>query len=194
MKLTSVIISVILASSTFGYGLASAQQVGPGGSTPCTASYPCAKICGDHPCAPGEVYTPGGQITNTTKAGTTKSSGTPSMQTQLNVSANATVSKTGNGTAMQTMTKPANGTTSYGNQTMSSVNSTVNSMKGTIPSIQSVPTIRSPVKQVSSGIAPADVKCSSGYQLVLNKFDSRPACVTADVMAKLIARGWAASS
>jgi len=165
MKLTPVIISVILASSALGYGFASAQ-------TPCSASYPCTKICGDHPCAPGEVYTAGGQASaNATAktAATTKSSGAPSMQTQVNISANVTATKT---------SSSMNGTGSM-------------NVTSTVPPPAPV---QSPEKQVSSGTAPADVKCSSGFQLVLNKFDSRPACVTPDVMAKLISRGWAASS
>ncbi len=205
MKLTPVIISVILASSALGYGFASAQ-------TPCSASYPCTKICGDHPCAPGEVYTAGGQASaNATAktAATTKSSGAPAMQTQVNISANVTATKTSssmNGTsAMHTMTNmtSTNTTTSMKTQTSITANVTAtktsSSMNGTgsmnVTSTVPPPApVQSPEKQVSSGTAPADVKCSSGFQLVLNKFDSRPACVTPDVMAKLIARGWAASS
>ena len=40
---------------SLGYGAitASAQQLGS--DQPCSASYPCAKICGDHICAPGEI-------------------------------------------------------------------------------------------------------------------------------------------
>lgn len=58
MKLISIILSIILAGSTLGYGIqVSAQTAGSG-------------ICGDHPCASGEVYTPstpsGSGITVTT--------------------------------------------------------------------------------------------------------------------------------
>lgn len=215
MKLTPVIISVILASSALGYGFASAQMAGPGGGTPCSASYPCAKICGDHPCAPGEVYTAGGQASaNATAKATVKTNSTsaPAMKTQVNISANVTATKTAssmNGTnaAMHTLTNmtSTNSTTSMQTQTSISANATATktgvSMNGTgsmnKTSTATVPPpapMQSPEKQVSSGTAPADVKCPSGYQLVLNKFDSRPACVTPDVMAKLIARGWASSS
>ncbi|MFZ1077919.1 MAG: hypothetical protein WAN47_10875 [Nitrosotalea sp.] len=46
MKLISIILSLVLASSVIGYGVqASAQMTGGG-------------ICGNHPCAPGEVYPP----------------------------------------------------------------------------------------------------------------------------------------
>ena len=196
MKLTPVIVSIILASSTLGYGIASAQTTNYGGT--CTASHPCVKICGDHPCAPGEVYNPGIQ-SNTTKTTTvstsTNNTGSPSMQTQMNISDNVTAIKKVNGTmqtaanstSMQTqMNIAANATaTKMTNGTMTSTNKT----STTIP--PPAPTIPSPEKQVSSGTAPTDVKCPSGYQLVLNKFDSRPACVSPDVMAKLVARGWA---
>jgi len=213
MKFTSVIISIILASSTLGYGIASADtgaMAGSGGGTPCTASYPCTKICGDHPCAPGEVYTAGSQsnatktttvsTTSTTKASaSTNSTGTPSMQTQLGISASANVTKTTNSTAMQT---GVNGT-SMQTQMNISANATATKMtNGTMVTSNNtgtmlpppVTTIPSPEKQVSSGVAPSAVKCQSGYQLVLNKFDSRPACVSPEVMAKLVARGWASAS
>lgn len=230
LKLAPVIVSIILASATFGYESALADASGgfqssAGGSTPCTASYPCAKICGDHPCAPGEVYVPGSSTSTSANAtASTNSSGT-SVSTQMNISANVTATKT-NGTAMQgmkngTMTNStmennmmANGTMTT--QTMSNTNKTIASMNGTMTemngnmtsgtmkassnttvSTTTVPPpapMQSPEKQVSSGTTPADVKCPSGYQLALNKFDSRPACVTPEVMAKLVARGWATSS
>ncbi|MDE2591079.1 MAG: hypothetical protein KGL95_15585, partial [Patescibacteria group bacterium] len=96
------------------------------------------------------------------------STGTASMKTQMNIASNATATKMTNGT-------------------MASTNET-----GTTTVPPPAPEVKSPEKQVSSGTSPADVKCPSGYQLVLNKFDSRPACVSPDVMAKLVARGWAA--
>lgn len=196
VKLLPVMISMILAASTLGYAAeASAQS-----TTPCTASYPCAKICGDHPCAPGEVYVPGSSGTNTTKANATVAPTT----TQMNIGANVTVTKTANGT----MTKAANATVpvTHVPQVNGTILPLVNRTGSAIPMNNTAtqvpptevtappPAVPSPAKQVSSGTAPADVKCQSGYQLVLNKFDSRPACVTPDVMAKLIARGWAAAA
>ena len=196
---------MILAASTLGYAAeASAQS-----TTPCTASYPCAKICGDHPCAPGEVYVPGSSGTNTTKANATVAPTT----TQMNIGANVTVTKTANGT----MSKAENATAhavpatpvlqvnatapSVSNKTVGMQQNNTAGMRQNntatppaTPVTQQPPAIQPPAKQVASGTAPSDVKCQSGYQLVLNKFDSRPACVTPDVMAKLIARGWAAAA
>lgn len=164
MRINPIIVSVMLAGSVLGYGFAAAQM---SGTNPCTASNPCAKICGDHPCAPGEVYMPGGangSKTNSSSLGTTAAK-VPAIATQVNIGANATAVKSVNGTSNGTSYLP--------------------------PPMPQVP---SPAKQVASGTAPADVKCQSGLQLVLNKYDSRPACVTADVMAKLVARGWAAGT
>lgn len=213
MKLTPVIVSIILASSTLGYGIASADtgsMAGSGGGTPCTASHPCVKICGDHPCAPGEVYTAGSQSNTTTTAASTTTTSTnstgtaPSMQTQMNISDNVTATKTVNGTAMKTAVngtmQTAANSTSMQTQMNIAANATATKMtNGTMASNETgitvpppAPMVPSPEKQVSSGTAPADVKCPSGYQLLLNKFDSRPACVSPEVMAKLVARGWAA--
>ncbi|WP_166392637.1 hypothetical protein [Candidatus Nitrosotalea sp. TS] len=55
MKIIPVMLSILLAGSMLGYGMHASAQ------TPCTASQPCAPICGDHVCAPGE--TPGSATT-----------------------------------------------------------------------------------------------------------------------------------
>ena len=50
--------------------------------------------------------------------------------------------------------------------------------------------ILSPRAQVASGIAPTDVKCDQGFSLVLNSFNSRPACIKSEDVANFVARGW----
>ncbi len=161
MKISPVMITAILAFSTFGYGLASAQTL----PQHCTASTPCQRICGDHVCAPGEVYPPTNATTTKPTVTTTNATTKPTVTTPMGISANVTV------------TKITNATTTAMNQTK------------TVP--PPVPTVLPPLKQMASGIAPSHVQCKLGYQLVLNKFDSRPACVSAEVLAKLVARGWA---
>ncbi|MDE1863586.1 MAG: hypothetical protein KGI33_11845 [Thaumarchaeota archaeon] len=199
MKINPVLASILIATSIVGYGLANAQvgMAPPGGGTPGTATNPSIKICGDHPCKPGEVYTPGGA------AATNATNGTKApMSAQINIGANATVIKTANGTmtipANKTITVPTNRTlTVPTNKTITvPANKTI-----TIPANQTAssnvtsttvpPPVQAPEKQVASGVAPSAVKCPSGFQLALNKFDSRPACVTPDILAKLVARGWA---
>ena len=201
MKLYPVIVSIILAAGALGYATdASAQN-------PCSSSYPCQRICGNHVCAPGEVFAAG---TGTAAANTTAMANATTMKA---TGTNATVANTTSSMAMganDTATKTANATTGYlpppvpqGNATltplMNKANATgfpMNSTTEQIPPtvITQPPAVPSPEKQVASGTSPADVKCQSGYQLALNKFDSRPACVTPDVMAKLVARGWAAAA
>ena len=197
MKLVPVILSIIFAAGIIGYGAeASAQQ----SSTPCTASFPCAKICGDHPCAPGEVYVPGKTSASANATVSTNATVAPSA-TQLGIGANVTATVTkgmmANTTSM-TQQPAMNHTMAIQNATIG-MNATMTGgmQKGMTTNATATTTITAavqpPAKQVASGTAPADVKCPSGYQLVLNKFDSRPACVSADVMAKLVARGWAQS-
>lgn len=195
MKLAPVIASIILASAMLGYGFAQAQSSGSFG-TPTTASHPYTQICGDHPCKPGEVYTPGASA-NATASTSTSSNGT-SMSTKVNISENVTATKTTKGTKENstgnslatginvsdnvTATKMTNGTM---------VSSTMTAKDNMTATVTPAKEMKSPAKQVASGIASADVKCPTGYQLALNKFDKRPACVTAEIYAKLVARGWA---
>lgn len=200
MKIIPVILSILLAGSMLGYGVHASAQ------TPCTASQPCAPICGDHLCAPGE--TPGSATSGSNVKAVsqnTNHTGT-SIATQINVSANTTATKTANGTmtmngtlpkeniamgANVTVTKSSNGTmtstaaTGYamanGTMTTGSMNSGSMSMASKLPS---------PNAQVTAGAQPANVKCISGYYLVINNANSRPACVTQSTMSVLEARGW----
>lgn len=188
MKIIPVIVSIILASATLGYGSALAYtpvefQAAQGENAPCTTSYPCVKICNDHLCAPGEVYAPAGS-TNATATNSTHGKGTLSKQPSS--SANVTAAKATSSTVKST--KATNSTVKSTKTLSFSQVSNSTSIQNTINSA-----IKSPQKQVSSGVAPAKVKCSSGYKLALNKFNSRPACVTDKLMAKLVARGWAKS-
>jgi len=50
--------------------------------------------------------------------------------------------------------------------------------------------ILSPRAQIVAGTAPSHVKCSQGYGLVLNTFNSRPACIKSEHIAKFLSMGW----
>lgn len=52
---------------------------------------------------------------------------------------------------------------------------------------------KSPLKQLESGINPADVKCNQGLQLVFKQENMFPLCVKPDTSKVLIERGWATS-
>jgi hypothetical protein len=53
IHLLSIILGMTTIFLAYGTMSVSAQQLGS--DQPCSASYPCAKICGDHICAPGEI-------------------------------------------------------------------------------------------------------------------------------------------
>jgi hypothetical protein len=48
----------------------------------------------------------------------------------------------------------------------------------------------SPLKQVQEGVAPQDVKCSQDLKLVINQFNSEPACTNQSHVARLLSVGW----
>ncbi|MGI0045739.1 MAG: hypothetical protein ACREBB_00935 [Nitrosotalea sp.] len=199
MKLIPIIITIILASSTLGYGIqASAQSVGAGtagagGGTPCSASYPCAAICGNHICAPGETPMPVIQTNGSKPASGTNNTGS-SVATQVNIATNVTATKNANNTTIssQTMTnmtatKTANGTMTNSSGTTTTAPYTNANSTVTPSTTTSLP---SPKTQIVAGAQPQNVKCAPGLYLVLNNIDSRPACVTQNTMSALEARGW----
>lgn len=51
--------------------------------------------------------------------------------------------------------------------------------------------LSSPLKQIKSGIAINDVKCSNGFSLVFKSLDNFPACVRPSSAKALVAIGWA---
>lgn len=48
----------------------------------------------------------------------------------------------------------------------------------------------SPLKQIRSGILPADVSCKSGFDLILKSSNGNPACVLPATASKLVSVGW----
>lgn len=49
---------------------------------------------------------------------------------------------------------------------------------------------KSPRAQIHSGIAPTEVVCKEGFELLLKTNDGNPACVKESSVSKLIERGW----
>ncbi len=167
-KPIALTLAFVLFSSGLGYGsmIAYGQTI----DQHCSASNPCAKICGDHPCAPGETYTLSANQTTTTHTNATSTNQTaPSgVSASVGITANATATKIPSNMAITTNT-----TTTSTNMTMTTT-----------------PKIMSPKEQVTSGIQPKDVKCKSGFELIINQFNSRPACVKSDIASLLVTRGW----
>ncbi len=48
----------------------------------------------------------------------------------------------------------------------------------------------SPRAQIKSGIAPNEISCKTGFELILKSSDDSPACVKLASVDKLIVRGW----
>lgn len=60
-----------------------------------------------------------------------------------------------------------------------------------VPEANSLSTsILTPLKQFESGVIVNDVKCITGYDLVIKREDGSPACVKSDTASILIKRGW----
>ena len=105
-----------------------------------------------------------------TNANQTETSG---MSTSVGIADNATVTKN---PSNMTMTTNENMTGTSTKMTEKPTNMTM--------------TMVTPKEQVASGVQPKDVKCESGFELILNQFNSRPACVKSDVASMLVERGW----
>ncbi len=144
----------------------------------CTASNPCVRICGNHVCAPGEVY-PAASNQTKTQNSTTSGSSVP----QKTMSQNAT---SGNNT-LQNATYSSIPIVPKNMSQSTTGNNTVQNLQSTLPT---PPKILSPRAQMASGIEPSHVKCEQGYGLILNLFDSRPACIKSDDITKFLSRGW----
>ncbi len=183
MKPIALMFAFVLFSSGLGYGstMAFGQY-----NQPCSVSHPCAKICGDHPCAPGETYTLSANQTTTVTTGTNTTgatqTGASGVSTNVGITASATATKT-----PSNMTMTTNGTiTASSNMTATNATATAS----TNMTITTTPKIRTPKEQVASGTQPKDVKCKSGFELIINQFNSRPACVKSDIASLLVTRGW----
>ena len=68
----------------------------------------------------------------------------------------------------------------------SSIKVVISSLDIEIPAI----IYKSPREQIHSGIAPTEVVCKEGFELLLKTSDGSPACVKESSVSKLIERGW----
>ena len=164
--------------------VASAQQ-GSMNDQPCTASNPCQKICGDHVCAPGEVYPP---ISNNAKVQNSTISTTP----QIPMYQNAT-----NGTnIIQNTTQPqiSPGIASiYDTNGTRMVTDSKMCLAGVDTCVMAKIMHRPPIDQMKVGIGALDISCKPDFQLVLKASNNLPACVNPSTANELVKRGWALS-
>ena len=190
MKLIQLLLVLTLITSFLASGIMTASALqGSTNDQPCTTSTPCQKICGNHVCAPGEVYPP---LLNNTKIQNTTVivGGGPGYS----VSQNTT---NGNNT-LQNMSSPQAQMTA-GISSIYDMNGTrmVSDSKMCLSGVDTCVMIKMmhapPLKQMNVGIGALDVSCKTGFQLVLKTINNLPACVSPSTANELVKRGWALS-
>ncbi|HXU96136.1 MAG TPA: hypothetical protein VFP45_06840, partial [Candidatus Nitrosotalea sp.] len=105
-------------------------------------------------------------------------------QTNTNMTMTQTPSNQTNTNMTMTQT-PSNQTNTNMTMTQTPSNQTV-----TTPPPSAAPL--DPLKQFKSGVSAKEVKCESGFSLILKASDGSPACVHSSSVQILIQRGWAA--
>ena len=208
VKILPVLLLLAIASSALGYSLQASAQMpgqmgGPGGGTPSTASNPAGRICGNHPCAPGEAYVPGTLPNGTMPQGmhgnytmgmhgnyTMGMHGNYTMGMQGMMGMNGTMGMQGMMGMNGTMGMHGNYTKGMGHHHMHNGTSTMMGQGMNATGMKMPTTGQSPRAQVAAGIQPQSVQCPSGFYLLVNTSGSRPACVTQSTMSILEARGW----
>ena len=188
MKLIQLLLILILATSFLANGTMTASAIqGSIQDQHCTTSTPCQKICGDHVCAPGEMYPP---LSNNTKIQNT----TVSIIPQIPMSQNTTSENN----TLQNMSSPQTQTMT-GISSIYDVNGTrmVSDSKICLAGVDRCVMIKMlhapPLKQMNVGIGALDVSCKADFQLVLKTIDNLPACVSSSTANELVKRGWALS-
>jgi len=155
----------------------------------CTTSTPCQKICGNHICAPGEVYPP---MLNNAKI--QNSTATVSPVTEMPISQNTTSE---NNTLENTSSPQTQLTT--GISSIYDMNGTrmVSDSKMCLSGVDRCVMVKMlhlpPIKQMNVGIGALDVSCNADFELILKTTNNLPACVSPSTANELIKRGWALS-
>jgi hypothetical protein len=190
MKLVQLLLILTLTTSFLASGIMTASALqGSINDQPCTTSSPCQKICGNHVCAPGEVYPP---LLNNTKIQNTTA--TVSAVTGMPMSQNTT----NKNNTLQNMSSPQTQMTS-GISSIYDMSGTrmVSDSKMCLAGVDTCVMIKMlhapPLKQMNVGIGALDVSCKTDLQLVLKTTNNLPACVSPSTANELVKRGWALS-
>lgn len=185
MKLIQLLLILTLATSFLVGGIMTASAIqGSTNDQHCTTSNPCQKICGNHVCAPGEIYPP---LSNNTKIqNVTTVSTIPQMpMSQNTTSENNTLQ---NIPQTQMMTGISSIYDIHGTRMISD-------SKMCLAGVDRCVMIKMlhapPLKQMNVGIGSLDVSCKTDFQLVLKTTNNLPACVSQSTANELVKRGWA---
>jgi hypothetical protein len=185
MKLIQLLLILTLTTSFLVNGIITAAAIQ---DQHCTTSNPCQKICGDHVCAPGEVYP---LLSNNTKIPNATVSITPQMPMYQNTTSQNNTLQNMPSSQTQMMT---------GISSIYDKNGTrmISDSKMCLAGVDTCVMIKMmhapPLKQMNVGIGSLDVSCKADFQLVLKAANNLPACVSSSTANELVKRGWALSS
>jgi hypothetical protein len=190
MKLIQLLLILTLTTSFLASGILTATaELGSTNGQHCTTSNPCKNICGNHVCAPGEVYPP---LSNNTKI--QNATAIVSAVTKMPMSQNTTSENN----TLQNIPSPQAQMTS-GISSIYDMNGTrmVSDSKMCLAGVDTCVMAKMrhapPIKQMNVGIGALDVSCKADLQLVLKTTNNLPACVNPSTANELVKRGWALS-
>ena len=151
----------------------------------CTTSSPCQKICGDHVCAPGEVYP---SISNNTKI---QNSTTVSIVPQMPMYQNTIKNSTFQNMPLPQIQMMTGISSIYDKNGTRMVSDSKMCLAGVDTCVMIKMLHAPPLKQMKVGIGALDVSCKADFQLVLKTTNNLPACVSSYTANELVKRGWA---
>jgi hypothetical protein len=190
MKLIQLSLILTLTTGFLASGIMTAWAIqGSIQDQHCTTSNPCQKICGNHVCAPGEVYTP---LSNNTKI---QNATTATMMPQMPMSQNTTSENNTLQNMPSSQTQMMTGISSiYDKNGTRMVSDSKMCLAGVDTCVMIKMLHAPPLKQMNVGIGALDVSCKVDFQLVLKTTNNLPACVSSSTANELVKRGWALSS
>ena len=151
----------------------------------CTTSSPCQKICGDHVCAPGEVYP---SLSNNTKI---QNSTTVSIVPQMPMYQNTIKNSTFQNMPLPQIQMMTGISSIYDKNGTRMVSDSKMCLAGVDTCVMIKMLHAPPLKQMKVGIGALDVSCKADFQLVLKTTNNLPACVSSYTANELVKRGWA---
>ena len=183
MKLIQLLLILTLTTGFLASGIMTAYAIQ---DQHCTTSNPCQKICGNHVCAPGEVYPPlSNNFTTQNTTGPLHSTIVPMYQ---NMTGKNNTFQNMSSSQIQMMT----GISSiYDKSGTRMVSDSKMCLAGVDRCVMIKMFHAPPLKQMNVGIGALDVSCKADFQLVLKTTNNLPACVSSSTANELVKRGWA---
>ena len=187
MKITQLLLILVFGTSFLTYGTTTALALqGSLNDQHCTTSNPCEKICGNHVCAPGEVYPP---ISSNSQTQNSTVSVVPHPTSQNSTNENKTLQNTPSSQTQMTSSIKS----IYDANGMRMVTDSKMCLSGVDTCVMAKMRHATPAIQMKVGIGALDISCGADLQLVLKANNNMPACVSSSTADELVKRGWALS-